>query len=99
VGPPAAKNTRKATARNNGAINLDLFCDSNPEHIGVFAKIEPLLGEIPEVFGAQFAASFEKLIDAAPDGRKRVAQARERLKAIRSAVGTAAIRCFNWKSI
>ena len=68
---------------NNGAINLDLFCDSNTEHIGVFAKIEPLLGEIREVFGAQFAASFEKLIDATPDGRKRVAQARERMKAIR----------------
>ena len=69
---------------NNGAINLDLFCDSNTEHIGVFAKIEPLLGEIREVFGAHFAASFEKLIDAMPDGRKRVAQARERMKAIRA---------------
>ena len=63
---------------------LDFFCDSNTEHIGVFAKIEPLLGEIREVFGAQFAASFEKLIDATPDGRKRVAQARERMKAIRA---------------
>jgi hypothetical protein len=63
---------------------LDFFCDSNTEHIGVFAKIEPLLGGIRELFGAQFAASFEKLIDAMPDGRKRVAQARERRKAIRA---------------
>jgi hypothetical protein len=38
---------------NNGAINLDLFWDSNTEHIGVFAKIEPLLSEIREVFGAR----------------------------------------------
>ena len=74
----------QAALVNNGAINLDLFCDSNTEHIGVFAKIEPLLGEIREVFGAHFAASFEKLIDAMPDGRKRVAQARERMKAIRA---------------
>ena len=31
---------------NNGAISLDLFNDSNGEHVGVFSKIEPLLGEI-----------------------------------------------------
>ena len=69
---------------NNGAISLDLFCDSNGEHIGVFAKIEPLLGEIRATFGPQFAASFEKLIDATPDGRKRVAATREQMKAIRA---------------
>jgi hypothetical protein len=66
----------------NGAISLELFSDSNGEHIGVFSKIEPLLGEIRAAIGPQFAASFEKLIDATPDGRKRVAEARERMKAI-----------------
>ncbi len=30
---------------NRGAINLDLFTETNGEHIGVFSKIEPLLGE------------------------------------------------------
>ncbi len=30
----------------NGAVSLELFSDSNGEHIGVFSKIEPLLGEI-----------------------------------------------------
>jgi hypothetical protein len=69
---------------NNGAISLDLFCDSNGEHIGVFAKIEPFLGEIRAAYGPQFAANFEKLIDATPDGRKRVAQTREQMKAIRA---------------
>src|SRR3984893_10413350 len=58
---------------NNGAISLELFSDSNGEHIGVFSKIEPLLGEIRAAYGPQFAASFEKLIDATPEGRKRVA--------------------------
>lgn len=71
---------------NNGAISLDLFCDSNGEHIGVFAKIEPLLGEIRAAYGPNFAASFEKLIDATPDGRKRVATAREQMKAIRAQI-------------
>jgi hypothetical protein len=67
---------------NNGAISLELFNDSNGEHIGVFSKVEPLLGEIRAAYGPQFAASFEKLIDATPDGRKRVVAARERMKAI-----------------
>jgi hypothetical protein len=66
----------------NGAISLELFADSNGEHIGVFSKIEPLLGEIRAAYGSQYAASFEKLIDATPDGRKRVAEARERMKSI-----------------
>ena len=69
---------------NNGAIGLELFCDSNGEYIGVFSKIEPLLGEIRAAYGPQFAASFDKLIDATPDGRKRVAGAREQMKAIRA---------------
>ena len=32
---------------NNGAISPELFNDTNGEHIGVFAKLEPLLGENP----------------------------------------------------
>jgi hypothetical protein len=71
---------------NNGAISLDLFTDTNGEHIGVFAKVEPLLGEIRAAFGPQFAANIEKLIDATPDGRKRVAANREQMKAIRAQI-------------
>jgi hypothetical protein len=41
-----------------------------------------LLGEIRSAYGPQFAANLEKLIDAMPDGRKRVAATRERMKAI-----------------
>ena len=69
---------------NNGAISLELFNDSNGEHIGVFAKIEPILGEIRNAYAPQFAANLEKLIDATPDGRKRVATAREQMKSIRA---------------
>jgi hypothetical protein len=68
----------------NGAISLELFSDSNGEHISVFSKIEPLIGEVRAAYGPQFAASFEKLIDATPDGRKRVATTREQMKAIRA---------------
>jgi hypothetical protein len=65
---------------NNGAISPELFNDTNGEHIGVFAKLEPLLGEIRAAYGSQFAVNFEKLIDATPDGRKRTTEARERIK-------------------
>jgi hypothetical protein len=67
---------------NNGAISQELFDDSNGEHIGVFAKIELLLGEIRAAYGPKFAANLEKLIDATPDGRKRTAAGREQMKAI-----------------
>ncbi|HLX45265.1 MAG TPA: hypothetical protein VKR43_17580 [Bryobacteraceae bacterium] len=69
---------------NNGAISLEMFTDTNGEHIGVFAKIEPLLKEIRGGFAPQFAANLEKLIDAQPDGRKRVAANREQMKMIRA---------------
>jgi hypothetical protein len=69
---------------NNGAIGMEIFNDSNGEQLGVFSKIEPLLGEIRAAYGPQFAVSLEKLIDATPDGRKRSAESRERMKAIRA---------------
>jgi len=69
---------------NDGAVSVELFTQCNGEHIGVFGKIEPILGEIRKVISPQFAANLEKLIDATPDGRKRVAEMRERFKAIRA---------------
>jgi hypothetical protein len=71
---------------NDGAIRLDLFTSTNGEHVGVFSKIEPLLGEIRNAFAPQFAVNLEKLIDATPDGRNQAAKARERMKAIRAQI-------------
>jgi hypothetical protein len=71
---------------NDGAISMELFNESNGEQIGVFAKIEPLLAEIRATYAPQFAAALEKLIDATPDGRKRVAATRERMKAMRARI-------------
>jgi len=69
---------------HNDAISLEMFTDSNGEFIGVFAKIEPILGEIRATYGARFALNLEKLIDAMPDGRQRVATTREQMKAVRA---------------
>jgi len=69
---------------NRGAIGLEIFNDANGEQIGVFAKIEPILGEIRAAFGPQYAVNLEKLIDATPGGRQRAAATREQMKAIRA---------------
>jgi len=69
---------------NNGAISRELFNDSNGEHVGVFSKVELLLGEIRSAYGPKFSANLEKLIDETPDGRIRAAAAREQMKAIRA---------------
>jgi len=69
---------------NNGAIGLEMFNDTNAEHIGVFAKIEPFLAEIRTQWGPKYVANLEKLIDASPHGRERAAAARERAKGMRS---------------
>jgi hypothetical protein len=71
---------------HDGAIRLELFTSTNGEHVGVFSKIEPLLGEIRAAYAPQFAVNLEKLIDATPDGRKQAAKARERMKAIREQI-------------
>jgi hypothetical protein len=69
---------------NSGAIGLELFNQANGEHLGVFSKIELLLGEIRGAFGPRFALNLEKLIDATPNGRQMVGELRERMKAIRA---------------
>jgi hypothetical protein len=71
---------------NNGAISMELFNETNGEHIGVFAKLEPILGEIRAAYGPRWAVNIEKLIDASPDGRKQLDAMRERIKSIRAAM-------------
>ena len=69
---------------NNGAISIEMFNDTNGEHIGVFCKIEPFLAELRDQWGPNYVVNLEKLIDATPNGRERVAASRERMKAIRT---------------
>jgi hypothetical protein len=68
----------------HGAISLDLFTDTNGEHIGVFSKFEPMLAEVRALMGPLFLASLEKLVDETKDGRQRSAMNRERMKAVRA---------------
>jgi hypothetical protein len=70
---------------NNGAIDLQLFNETNGEYWPVFAKIEPILGEIRAQIGPEFAANLEKLVDAS-GGRERVAELRKRMAGIRAQI-------------
>lgn len=71
---------------NHGAISIELFNDTNGEQLGIFAKLEPILGELRAAYGPQVLANLEKLVDATPGGRDRAAAMRERMKAIRAEV-------------
>ncbi|HEY3936443.1 MAG TPA: hypothetical protein VGL97_03390 [Bryobacteraceae bacterium] len=66
---------------NRGAIGVDLFNETNAEHIGVFSKVEPFLGDLRSAGNPRFAYALEKLIDSTSDGRERVSAARQRMKA------------------
>jgi hypothetical protein len=68
---------------NRGAIGMEMFNEANQEHLVTFMKIEPLLPEI-RATAPQFAANLEKLIDATPGGREKIAAIRERFKGIRA---------------
>jgi hypothetical protein len=73
---------------NHGAISHDLFNDTNGEHLGVFAKVEPFITPWRAAFGPQFLTSLEKLIDSTPGGRKRVADIREMMKRVLAELAT-----------
>ncbi len=63
----------------NGAIDEKTFLDANTEHIFVYAKIEPFLAEIREIFNEpDFLLNLETLVLKVPsieqkiEGRKRL---------------------------
>ena len=69
---------------NHGAISLDLFNDTNGEHLSVFSKLEPLLPEMRAMYGPQMYKNLEKLVNDMPGGKERIAMIRERMKGIRA---------------
>ena len=80
---------------NNGAISLELFTETNGEYLGVFAKVEPLLGEIRSSLNPRFLSSVEKLIDDTPGGREQVEDMRQRMKAIMAEMAGKQARAAN----
>ena len=70
----------------HGALSMELFNDTNGEHMMVFSKLEPFLKEMRANYGPQMLANLEQLVDSSPGGRERLAVMRERMKDIRAQV-------------
>lgn len=68
---------------NHGAIDAEMFNDTAGEHVMVFAKIEPFLAELREMF--QNPKSFqhlEKVIMDMPNGAEKLKGTQEWLKSM-----------------
>lgn len=67
---------------NHGAIDKDLFFDTNGEFFAIWAKIGDLVPELRGFFGPQYMVNLEKLIATHPNGAQRVELMKARFKAI-----------------
>ncbi|MBA2340259.1 MAG: hypothetical protein H0V88_07675 [Pyrinomonadaceae bacterium] len=62
----------------NGAIDEELFHDSNTEYVAVFAKIEPYLGDVRKAYNStRYLKSLEGLVRRAPDAENYIARMRQ----------------------
>ena len=53
---------------NTGGIDADMFLAANTEHLVVFAKLQPFVGEIRETIGEpDYLANLEQLVMRAPN--------------------------------
>jgi hypothetical protein len=67
----------------NGAIDEELFNQTNGEHMLVYMKIEPVLQELRTMFdNPEFAKSLETVVTRMPNIEARMASMRERFKQI-----------------
>ena len=72
-----------ASLVNHGAIDAEMFNDTVGEHTMVFAKIEPFLTELREIFQEPKAfAHLEKVILDQPNGAEKVKKTQEWMKSI-----------------
>lgn len=67
---------------NHGAIDKDLFFDTNGEFFAVWAKIGDFVPELRTVFGPQYMANLEKLVALHPNGAQRVEMMKVRYKTL-----------------
>jgi hypothetical protein len=66
----------------NGAIDEKLFLDANTEHVFVYAKVQPFLAEVRQLFGEpDYLHNLEKLVLKTPNVEAKI-EARKRLAAI-----------------
>lgn len=67
---------------NHGAIDKDLFFDTNGEFFVIWAKIGDLVPELRNFFGPQYMVNLEKLIASHPSGAQRLEIMKARFKTL-----------------
>ena len=66
---------------NNGAIDEQLFNETNGEHLFVYSKMQPVIEEIRAQFGhPDFLRNLETLVKRIPDSEEKITAMRERMK-------------------
>lgn len=70
-----------ATFVNHGAIDAEMFNETAGEHYMVFAKVEPFLADLRELWqNPNSFKNLETLIMGTPEGRERLAKTQEWMK-------------------
>jgi hypothetical protein len=70
----------------NGAIDAKMFDDANAEHINLFSKVEPFVGQFRAMLNSPgFLKNLEKVCYEMPGPPERVIAARERARALAAA--------------
>ncbi len=65
----------------HGAIDEQMFSDTNMEHVVVYAKVEPFVPELRTMFGSpNVLKNLEELVMRKPDAKELLASLRERFK-------------------
>ena len=65
---------------NNGAIDEELFNQTNGEHIFVYMKMEPVIEDVRKMFGnPDFLKNLETVVKRIPDIETKLPQMRERM--------------------
>ena len=65
---------------NNGGIDAQMFLEANSEHLVVFAKLQPFIGEIRETIGEpDYLANLEQLVMRASNVEKKLENRRRLL--------------------
>jgi hypothetical protein len=66
---------------NNGAIDEQLFNETNGEHLFVYSKIQPVIEDVRKLFGnPDFLRNLETLVMRIPESEQKLVAMRERMK-------------------
>jgi hypothetical protein len=72
----------------HGAIDADLFNNTNAEHYVVYAKLQPLIDQYRAAFGPTALKNVQEVIEDAPGGKERLVNMQKRLQGMRALAAT-----------